>query len=280
MDKKNIKKEVNTFLGTHRNKKFENLKFSIILVQPENMGNIGSIARIMKNFEFDDLIIFNPIETIDNILSYEAQGYAMHGKDILLNANIIEIDNQNKHIELLRNYLNNFDLVIGTTAKGKRYTNLNRLAIFLDDFSLPISEKPLKIAILFGKESRGLTNQEAEISDILLRIPASDSYSTLNLSHACGIILYEFYKKLHVITMGRGENPILLAERSDRKILYNYIKKLIKKLKIRNYRKKNALYAFKNVFERALMSKKELSMILGFFSKTYTLLKDKNLFDE
>jgi len=280
MDKKKIKQELDKFIGTHRNDKFKNLKFSIILVQPETGENVGFIARIMKNFEFDDLIIFNPIETIDNILSYEAQGYAMHGKDVLLNANIIEIDDQNKHIECLRDYLENFDLVIGTTAKGKRYTNLNRLAIFVEDFSIPISGKPLKIAILFGKESRGLTNQEAEISDILLRIPASDSYPTLNLSHASGIILYEFYKKLHVIRMGRGKNPILLAEKSERKILYKYIKKLIKKLKIRNYRKKNAFYAFKNVFERALMSKKELSMILGFFSKTYTLLKDKNLFDE
>jgi len=280
MDKKKIREELNDFMGTHRNKKYENIKFSVILVQPENAGNIGSIARIMKNFDFNDLIIFNPIENVNEITSYETQGYAMHGKDILLNANIIRVDSQERYNEALKKFLNGFDLILGTTAKGKRYTNLNRLAIFVENFDIPVSEKALRIALLFGKESRGLTNEEIEFSDILLRIPATSSYPTLNLSHACGIILYEIYKKLNILKIGRGKNPVLLAEKNDRKILYKYIQKLIKKLKIRNYRKKNAFHAFKNVFERAMMSKKELSMILGLFSKIYNIIEDKNLFEE
>jgi TrmH family RNA methyltransferase len=279
MDKKKIKQELENFSGTQKNEKYQNMEISIALIQPENAGNIGSIARIMKNFDFENLIIFNPIETIKNIRSYEAQGFAMHGKDILLDADIIQSETQQDHIKHLKVFLNEFDLVIGTTAKGKRYTNLNRLSILVEDLELPVSKIPLRVALLFGKESRGLTNEEIALTDILIRIPTSSSYPTLNLSHACGIILYEIYKKLNLIRLGRGKNPVLLAKKSDRKILYKYVKKIIRILKIRNYRKKNAFNAFKNIFERALMSKKELSMVLGLFSKMYNILEKRDLFD-
>jgi TrmH family RNA methyltransferase len=279
MDKKKITQELENFSGTQKKQKYQKIQISIALIQPENAGNIGSIARVMKNFDFADLIIFNPIEKIEKILSYETQGFAMHGKDILLNADILQSETQQDHIEDLTAFLDKFDLVIGTTAKGKRYTNLNRLSILVEDLELPVSKNPLRIVLLFGKESRGLTNEEIDLTDILIRIPTSSSYPTLNLSHACGIILYEIYKKLHLIKIGRGKNPVLLAKKSDRKILYKYVEKVIRILKIRNYRKKNAFYAFKNIFERALMSKKELSMVLGLFSKMYNLLEKKNLFD-
>jgi len=280
LEKEKILKELENFKGTHKNEKFENLSFTIILVQPENSGNIGQAARIMKNFNFENLVIFNPIESVKNILSYEAQGFAMHGKDILLNSEIIETNNQQRHIDTLRKYLDKFDLIIGTTAKGKSFNNLNRLAIFPENLELPISKQPLAIAILFGKESRGLTNEELLLTDIQIRIPTGEKYPTLNLAQACGIVLYELFKKLHIITIGRGKSPILLADKKDREILYKVLKNLIKKFKIRNYKTKNAFLAFKNVIERSFLSKKELSLILGFFSKIESLVKDVDLFEE
>ncbi|GAH98095.1 unnamed protein product, partial [marine sediment metagenome] len=73
--------------------------------------------------------------------------------------------------------------------------------------TLPISVEPLNIAILFGKESRGLTNEEISLADIILRIPTNSDFSALNLSHACGIVLYEIFKKINLLTIGRGDNP-------------------------------------------------------------------------
>lgn len=280
MDKKKILRELENFKGTYRNEEYENLSFTIILIRPENSGNIGQIARIMKNFDFKNLVIFNPIESVKNILSYETQGFAMHGKDILQNSEIIEINNQERHIDILRKFLDKFDLIIGTTAKGEDFNNLNRLAIFPEHLELPVSKRPLEIAILFGKESRGLTNEELLLIDILLRIPTGEQYPTLNLAQACGIILYELFKQLHIITIGRGKSPILLANKNDRKILYMILKNLIKKFKIRNYKTKNAFLSFKNMIERSFLSKKELSLILGFFSKIETLVKDIDLFQE
>jgi TrmH family RNA methyltransferase len=272
MNKRKAKREIVSFQETHRGKDYANLSFRVVLVQPEHSGNIGSIARVMENFNFDKLVIFNPIESIDKILSYETQGFAMHGKNILLNSEIIELDNQKEHLKEFEIFLKKFDYVIATTARGKSYSNIRRLAIFPEDLELPISVNPLKIAILFGKESRGLTNEEIGLADILLRIPTSNKYSALNLSHACGIILYEIFKIISVINIGRGEHPVLISSRDDRLFLLNIIKDIINKLKIRTYKEENVFFAFRNILGRSMISKKELSLILGLFSKVNILL--------
>ena len=278
MNKKKLKREIDSYKESEVLDQYKNLQFYIILVQPEHSGNIGSIARIMKNFNFENLVIFNPIENKEKILSYETHGYAMHGSDILDNSEIIII-NQDDHIESFKEYMKKFDLVFATTAKGKHYRNIKRLAIFPGNINLPVSKKLLKIAILFGKESRGLTNEELEIADILIRIPTGDIYPTLNISHACGIILYEFFRKIHYIQLGRGINPVLLADKDDRKLLYETISKIIKSLKIRTHKKERVLLAFKNIFERSLISKKELSLIFGVFSKIKNVLKNLDLYE-
>ena len=280
MNKKKNKQEINEFKETHRTNEYKNLIFTIILVQPEHSGNIGSIARVMENFNFKNLVIYNPIESVDNILSYETQGFAMHGKDILFNAKIIDVKNQDNHLTEFKKILEKFDYIIATTARGKSFSNIRRLAIFPEDLTLPISVKPLKIAILFGKESRGLTNEEISLADILLRVPTNSEYSALNISHACGIILYEIFKKINLLTISRGEHPVLLADRKDRLILYNIIKNIIEKLKIRSYKEENVFLAFKNIFGRSLMSTKELSLILGLFSKVNSILENLNLYEK
>ncbi|TFG24200.1 MAG: TrmJ/YjtD family RNA methyltransferase [Promethearchaeota archaeon] len=274
LNKKRKFREIQNFKETQINQIYQNLSFTIILIETETAGNIGAIARVMKNFDLKNLVIFNPIEKIDKILSDETCGFAMHGKDILFKAKIIIPDNQDNPINDLNNLLKNFDLVIGTTAKGKKYTNLRRLAIFPEDLSIPISEKPLEIAILFGKESHGLTNDEIGLADIILRIPTSQEYSSLNLSHACSIILYEIFKKINILNVGRGKNPVLLADKEDRVILYDFIKETIEVLKLRTYKEDYVYQAFKNAFERAILSKKELSLILGLFSKVNSILNE------
>ena len=280
LNKKKVFRELESYKETQVDKKYKNLSFSVVLVQPEHVGNVGSIARVMKNFGFENLVIFNPIESVERITSHEAKGFAMHGKDILFNAKIINVEEQEDHISKFTKFMKKYDLIIASTAKGSKYTNLRRLAVFPEDVSIPASEKPLNIAILFGKESRGLTNDEIALADILMRIPTSNEYPTMNLSHACGIVLYEIFKKITITNIGRGENPILLADKEDRIRLYKIIESLMLKLKIRQYREENLYFAFKNVFERALISKKELSLIMGLFSKMSSTLEDINIYDE
>jgi TrmH family RNA methyltransferase len=278
MNKKLLKSDISTFQETQVAKEYSNLDFSIVLIQPEHTANIGAIARVMKNFNFKKLIIYDPIEKVEEIKSYKTQGYAMHGKDVLFNSEIITIKDKKDYLTKYKKLMERFDLVIATTAKGKHFRNIRRLSIFPNDLTLPISENPLQIALVFGKESHGLTNEEVEIADILLRVPTSNLYPTLNLSHACGIILYEIFKKINVINIGRGEKPVLLANKNEKQVLYDIINKLITKLKIRTHKKENVYFAFKNVFERAFVSRKEISLILSVFSKLDSLIKKRKIY--
>ena len=280
MNKKSLKGKLSSYQETHRAEGHENLTITVVLISPEHAANIGSIARIMANFDFEELVIFNPIELKDIILSHHTHGFAMHGKIILENAQIIEVEDQQNHLSELNKYLNQFDLIIATTAKGTNYTNIKRLAIFPEDLSIPSSVKPLKIAILFGRESHGLTNEEIQLTDIILRIPTGLDYPTLNLSHACGIILYEIFKKINKVTVGRGKNPVILANREDRKALYNLVNNIVEKLKTRTHKKENVLRAFKNIFERSFMSRKELSLIIGLYSKVNKILESLDLYEK
>ncbi|MHA1193460.1 MAG: RNA methyltransferase [Promethearchaeota archaeon] len=280
MNKKNIQEELNKFQETHIAPKFRNLKFTIVLAQPEHASNIGSIARIMKNFDFNNLVIFNPIEKKENILCRKTEGYAMHGKDVLYNSTIINNISQINHVQELSEYLKKFDLIFGTTAKGSNYQNIKRLPIFTHELNLPVSKKPLNIAILFGKESRGLTNEEIKLADIVIRIPTGNTYPTLNISQACGIICYEIFKQTHNINIGRGVKPILLADKINRRVLYEMISSITSYLKIRSHKKDNVILSFKNVLERSLISKKELSLIMGIFSKIDSILSNSDLLDD
>jgi TrmH family RNA methyltransferase len=279
LNEKNLKGELSLYQETHRAEEYENLTFTIVLVSPEHAANIGSIARIMANFEFENLVIFNPIEDADTIFSHHTHGFAMHGKDILENAQIIEVEKLENYLSELKEYLNQFDLIIATTAKGSSYTNIKRLAIFPEEMKIPSSLEPLNIAILFGRESHGLTNDEISLADIILRIPTGSSYPTLNISHACGIILYEIFKKVTKVNIGRGKNPVLLASKENRQSLLKIVENLIGKLKIRKHKKDNVFFAFRNIIERTFMSRKELSLITGVFSKIESIIEGLDLYE-
>jgi TrmH family RNA methyltransferase len=278
-NKKKLERDLELFQETQRTEDYKNLEFTTILVRPEHAANIGSIARVMGNFDFKHLVIFNPIERVENIFSYHTHGFAMHGKEILMSADLIELKENENHTAELKKYIEQFDIVLATTSKGKRFSNIQRLAIFPENLNLPPSPKPLKIAILFGRESRGLNNEEIGLADVILRIPTGSSYPTLNISHACGIILYEIFRKVTKINIGRGKNPVLLASRENRQALMKIFENLIEKLKIRVHKKEKVYFAFKNILERAFMSRKELSLITGVFSKIERIMEGLDLYE-
>ncbi len=179
---------------------------SVILVEPENPGNIGAVARVMKNFGFSDLRLVNPCEI--NEVSYAR---ATHAKDILDNAKIFDsFEKATKDLSFL----------IATTGKLRSVSKH-----VIKPWEIPKYEN---IGIVFGRESIGLLNEEIEKCDLVVSIPTS-KYKVLNLSHAVGIILYEIFKnrvefKKNVNFEGLNrlfKNYIL--ENSDFKILKSLI---------------------------------------------------------
>ena len=156
------------------------LETTIVLVGPKNEGNVGAVARAMKNFGVSRLVLVDPCPIGD-----EARKRAMHGEDILLRA--ITVDS-------LEDGLRQVDFVVGTTGIATRSEKrFSRIAVTPRDFARRLSAMDGKLAILFGREDFGLSNEELTRCDLLVSIPAVPRYPILNVSHAAAIVLYELF---------------------------------------------------------------------------------------
>src|SRR5439155_23536632 len=152
----------------------------IVLVEAKNEGNVGAVARAMKNFDASDLVLVNPCP-----LGIEARQRAMHGVDILESARVFPD---------LASALKDADLIVGTsgidTESEKRFP---RIAIGPRDLAIKVHDVQGTIALLFGREDFGLLDEELRQCDLLVKVPASTGYPILNLSHAATILLYELF---------------------------------------------------------------------------------------
>lgn len=158
-------------------------RFRVVLVRPEVAGNIGAVARLLKNFDLSDLVLVAPKA---DPWCAEARQRATHGESILESARIVaDID----------------AALVGCVASAA-FSSLDR-GVFRRSMAGPpqavISELMSlsaagPIALVFGPEPSGLSTAEVARCDRLIAIPASPEYPSLNLSHAVAIALAEVYR--------------------------------------------------------------------------------------
>jgi len=223
----------------------------VVCLEISNPGNLGAIARAMKNFDLSKLVL---IEPKCDYKSKEAMDRAVHAKDILKKAKIKKIS-----------YLKNYDYLIGTTAILGTDYNIPRNAINPEQLSEKLSKlNKIKIGILIGREGIGLKNNEIEMCDILVTIPASKKYPTLNISHAASIILYELFKT----KKEKSNTHIQFAAKKDLEIINKYFIKILNKLDFRTKEKKETQKkVWKRIFGKALLTKREAFSVMGLFRK-------------
>ncbi|MFW6305035.1 MAG: RNA methyltransferase [Candidatus Saliniplasma sp.] len=226
------------------------VKYEIILVEPKTPGNIGAIARLMMNFDVQNLSIMNGPEIGD-----EALARAMHAKSIL---------NDFEEIRSLPDKLESFDLVVGTSGitsdKEKKFL---RKAESPEEFAENTISYPGKIALLFGREDKGLSNHELSYCDKLINIPTSETYPILNLSHAVGIILYEIYKKQEGDTR---EISIRETDESERERLIKLFSKILKQIDYPQHKRRKTEVMFRKLLGRATTTRSEYHRLMGVFS--------------
>mgnify|MGYP006282229629 CR=1 FL=1 len=243
----------------------ENLKFTVILVEPEGSANIGAICRSMKNFDLFDLMLFNPKCEIDS----DARKYAMHAReDVLFNAKMISIpDNSDDGHRLakLKSVLKGFDYVIGTSAKPSMFRNIRRIYYYVDELDLDqiTNMNEADIALVFGREPTGLYNDELDLCDFILRIPASDDYPSLNLAHAATIIFFTLFKKRKVITKG----TIHVSNRNQREVLIDKLQEVLDIIELERDVDEKVIRAYKNILGRSFSSMKEVNLLITLFNK-------------
>jgi len=161
-------------------KNFSNLK--IILVEPNGPLNVGSVARLCSNFEVDELRIVSPK---CDIFSLDAKKMALKGQKFLDNCKIFCN---------LENAIFDCDLVLASCGR----IDVSKDSFFEsseDLFNWTTSFKKINnLAIIFGREDSGLSNDELLLANKTFTIPTSKNNPSLNLSHAVSIALYELNK--------------------------------------------------------------------------------------
>ena len=222
----------------------------IILVEPKYPGNTGSVARVMKNFGFSNLILVNPAFSIDED---ECRKYAMHAQDVLDNALILSS---------FEELVDSIDYLVGTTSIESRNDRHHlRKAMMVKDFAREIYKMDGRIGIAFGREDYGLLNSEIEKCDLLVKIPTSDVYPSMNLSHAVAVLLYEIFSSRY------EPEERILASGMEKEKMYEFFDALLDAINYPEYKKENTRILFRRVMGRSMLSKWEYHTLMGVFKK-------------
>lgn len=151
----------------------------IVLVEPSHPGNIGAVARAMKNMGLTQLVLVAPEQFPDE----QATWRAVSAADVLENARVVDS---------LDAAIADCSFVVGASAKERRIPwpviDARRAAVDIADASLRGH-----VAILFGREANGLANEELMRCNLHLAISTSDVYTSLNLAMAVQIVTYELH---------------------------------------------------------------------------------------
>jgi len=167
----------------------------IVLVQPSHGGNIGGCARAMKNMGLTRLVLVAPEEFPGEAASARAAG----ADDVLAQAQLCAT---------LDEAIADCHLVIGASARERRIA-WPRLAPDEAARKIVAAAAGLEVAVLFGRERTGLSNDELDRCQILVNIPANPEFSSLNLACAVQLIAYEIRR---AVGIGDAAAPIGAAD--------------------------------------------------------------------
>jgi len=231
----------------------------IVLVNTSHPGNIGAAARAMKTMALRDLTLVKP----KKFPSAQAVERAAGADDILSNAVVTED---------LASAVNDCHLVIGASARSR-------------DVSLPVLSpedcaKQLRaeaqngpVALVFGNEQWGLSNEELSYCQAQTTIATDESYHSLNLAAAVQVYSYELMKQTqaHDAPLIQTEEPATNAEIEG---FYEHLTTTLTNLQFLNPdQPKQLLYRLRRLFSRARLEEREVNILRGILSSVDRQIK-------
>ena len=173
-------------------------RLRVILVAPRNPLNIGAVARAMSNFGFFHLCVVNPYE-----LAFREARSAVGAEPLLGRA---------EEFKTVAEAIKDCTLVVGTTSVGQRQLQhpVRRL-----EHAARLIRKHLTVnhvALLFGSEKRGLSNEDLSHCHWLLRIPTREEHRSMNLGQAVAVCLYELARDAKAVAKPEKHTPATAAD--------------------------------------------------------------------
>ena len=233
------------------------LPIRFVLVDTSHPGNIGAVARAMKNMAIADLVLVNP----KDFPSAEATARASGADDLLARARVVDS---------LEAALADCRFVVATTAR-ERVQNFRvldartaALRLVAEAADLPPGDA---VAVVYGTERFGLTNQQLLQAQALLRIPANPEYASLNIAMAAQLIGYEI---LMARLQGQQLPPVPprevpLASAADLERFYVHLQQVMDEVDFRDRTQsgQHLMNRIRRLFGRAEPDANEVAILRG-----------------
>lgn len=228
-------------------------RIRIVLVEPSHPGNIGAVARAMKNMALSDLVLVRP-----KLFPHPEATARASGADDLLS--------RTRVVSSVAEAIEDCGFVAATTSR-ERDQNFRVLDLHAAAERLVQEGRRSPAALLFGAERTGLTNDEIAASHILVRIPANPEYPSLNLGMAVQLATYEIYR-----ARGAGlDQPaplVPLATPEEMERLYVHLEQVMNEVDFRDRTQSgtNLMSRIRRFLQRAELDQNESNILRGFLT--------------
>ena len=229
---------------------FSNVHF--ILFKPQLSENIGACARALKNFKFSNLKVVSPKVSFPN------------DKIIATSVGAKDIIKSTKVYNDFKDSIKEFNYIIATTNRRR-----NKNYKYLEIENLKKVDFKKKVAIVFGPESSGLSNNEISYANYMLQIPSNPEFKSLNLSHSV-IIIAQIVSTLIKLNSSKYKksNKVKSASKKDVQSMLNLC---VKNLEKRNFfkpkeKKPIMLENLRSIFYKMELSQKETRILSSVFA--------------
>lgn len=245
-------------------------KIRIVLVNTTHAGNIGSAARAMKNMGLTQLYLVEPRE----FPSDEAQRRSAGAQDVLEAAVVVST---------LDEAVAGCTLVVGTSARERTIPWPLMTPRECGDRALA-EVRHGQVALVFGRESRGLTNEELHKCNYHVHIPSNPDYSSLNLGAAVQVLAYEMRMSWHAVLEGKElrfddwDQPTVGHEELER--YYEHLQATLERLDfLQPGNPRQTMTRLRRLYGRVRMDKMELSILRGVLTavQNYIFHTDKKI---
>ena len=230
-------------------------KVRIVMVNTTEPGNIGAAARAMKNMMLSQLYLVSP----SNYPSAVATARASGADDVLSNAIVCSS---------LEDALIGVNLVIGASAR-QRNIKLRQLDVIetCSEIQSTIASNNQEVAVVFGTENSGLTNEELDLCSILMTIPGNPKYFSLNVASAIQVFAYQnFVSSID----GKFDNsPKDLANFDDLNSFYKHLEQVLEHIDYFDSKKPKSLLMrrLRRLFGKSVLEKEEIAILRGILNK-------------
>jgi len=222
----------------------------IVLVETSHSGNIGSAARAMKTMGLSNLYLVSP-KSVDE----QSITLAAGADDVVRNAHIVDTFEQ---------AIEDCSLVIGTSA---RLRHLQSTLIEPRECAEKASTHQGQVAIVFGRERVGLTNEELLKCHYHLNIPANPEYSSLNLAMAVQLVSYEM--RMAFLTKNKTESTLSTIEdiyptAQEMEYFFAHTEQVYQSLGF--IQNQGVIQKLRRLYNRSSLEKNELNILRGMLS--------------